>query len=385
MTVRSAFSAASSRPRPEAAACRARGGGAGSSSTATPELHRSARTPSLPRCRAPAAPRIETGRCAGIGIGGGAAGSGHRLARPAPDSRGRGASDCAGRAPAPASTSDSSCRMTIRLIMFSSSRMLPGQSYWWNCWRSCVGQRAHRPVVAPRVARDEELGERIDLVAPLAQRRHVDLDDLQPVVQVLAELALEHHRLEIAVGGGDDAHVDGDALVAAQLGELGVLQHVQQLGLERRLHLADLVEEDRAAVGLLELADARRRRAGEGALLVAEQLALEQLGRAAPRSSPSRTARCCRDERWWIARATSSLPTPLSPRISTVTSLSATCSISRVIGHHPLAAAPDRAVLVVAQLPPQLGELRHQAALLDRALDRRFERDFAEALPDRPA
>ena len=39
-----------------------------------------------------------------------------------------------------------------------------------------------------------------------------------------------------------------------------VLQHVQQLGLQRRLHLADLVEEDRAAVGLLELADARRRR-----------------------------------------------------------------------------------------------------------------------------
>ena len=66
-------------------------------------------------------------------------------------------------------------------------------------------------------------------------------------------------------------------LVAAELGELRVLEDVQQLGLQRRLHLADLVEEDRAGVRLLELADPRRRGAGERALLVAEQLALEEL------------------------------------------------------------------------------------------------------------
>ena len=88
-----------------------------------------------------------------------------------------------------------------------------------------------------------------------------------------------HHRLEIAVGGGDDAHVDFDGAVAAQLGELAVLQHVQDLGLQRLRHLADFVEHDRAVLGELELADARRRRAGEGAALVAEQLAFEQLGR----------------------------------------------------------------------------------------------------------
>ena len=46
-------------------------------------------------------------------------------------------------------------------------------------------------------------------------------------------------------------------LLLPELRELGVLQHVQQLGLQRRLHLADLVEHQRAGVGLLELADAR--------------------------------------------------------------------------------------------------------------------------------
>ncbi len=42
-------------------------------------------------------------------------------------------------------------------------------------------------------------------------------------------------------------------------------------------HVADFVEEDRAVVGLLELADLLLGRAGERALLVAEQLRLDQL------------------------------------------------------------------------------------------------------------
>jgi glutamyl-tRNA reductase len=49
-------------------------------------------------------------------------------------------------------------------------------------------------------------------------------------------------------------------------------------------HLADLVEEQRAAVGGLEEADLLAIGAGERAALVAEQLALEQGLGQAPRS-----------------------------------------------------------------------------------------------------
>jgi hypothetical protein len=51
------------------------------------------------------------------------------------------------------------------------------------------------------------------------------------------------------------------------------------------VHLADLVEEERAAVGLLEAADAAAVGAGEGALLVAEELGLEERLRDRRRSS----------------------------------------------------------------------------------------------------
>jgi hypothetical protein len=58
-----------------------------------------------------------------------------------------------------------------------------------------------------------------------------------------------------------------------------VLQHAQQLGLQRQVELADLVQEQRAAVGGLDQADLARLRVGEGALLMAEQLALDQVRR----------------------------------------------------------------------------------------------------------
>ncbi len=128
--------------------------------------------------------------------------------------------------------------------------------------------------------------------------RNCDLDHLEPVVEVFAEVAGEHHHLEIAVGGREDADVHRLTPVAAELRELAVLEDVEQLGLEGRLHLADFVEEQRAAVRLLELADPRGRRARERTLFVAEELAFEQFGRAARRSSLSRTAGCDAGERW---------------------------------------------------------------------------------------
>ena len=69
---------------------------------------------------------------------------------------------------------------------------------------------------------------------------------------------------------------DLDRLVAADALEALVLQDAQHLGLQGRRHVADLVEKERAAVALLELADAAAVGPGEGALLVAEQFALQQ-------------------------------------------------------------------------------------------------------------
>ena len=112
----------------------------------------------------------------------------------------------------------------------------------------------------------------------LAQRRHANRHDAEPIEQVLAERARGDQLIELPIRRRDDADADADRLLAADALELAVLQDAQQLGLRRLVQVADLVEEDRAAVGQLEAAAPQRRRARERALLVTEELALDQLG-----------------------------------------------------------------------------------------------------------
>lgn len=87
------------------------------------------------------------------------------------------------------------------------------------------------------------------------------------------------HRVEVAIGRRDHPQVDFDGAIAAQLGELAILQHMENLGLQCLRHLADFVEHDGAVLRELELADAGGGGAGGGAALAPEQLAFEEFGR----------------------------------------------------------------------------------------------------------
>ena len=107
----------------------------------------------------------------------------------------------------------------------------------------------------------EVVGELGNVVEPLAQRRQADRHDVEAVEQILAEQALLDQPAQVAMGGGDDADIGLDRRAAADRRVLAFLQHAQQAGLRLGRHVADLVEEQRAAVGLLELAGRRAARA----------------------------------------------------------------------------------------------------------------------------
>ena len=83
--------------------------------------------------------------------------------------------------------------------------------------------------------------------------------------------------LEPAIGRGDDPYVHADVSLAAQSGELAVLQDMEQLRLKRGRHLADLVEKDRSVVGELEFSRFRLQSSAECASLEAEHLRFEQV------------------------------------------------------------------------------------------------------------
>ena len=126
------------------------------------------------------------------------------------------------------------------------------------------------------------LDERANVLPALAQRRNVQVGDLDAIEQVLAELAAVDHSGEVAVGGRNDAHVHtGRRRIRAHGMHLAVLEEAKQHRLHAQRHLRDLVEEDGAAVGLLELADLVAIGAGEAAFHVPEELRFEErLGKA---------------------------------------------------------------------------------------------------------
>ena len=111
------------------------------------------------------------------------------------------------------------------------------------------------------------------------KRRQVDLHHIEPMIQVFAKRSFGHARFQRAIRRGDDAHVHRNRLGTAHALKRARLQHAQQLRLHVEIDVGDLVQKQRAGVGALEPADVTVHRAREGALLVAEQLALQKLAR----------------------------------------------------------------------------------------------------------
>jgi len=132
----------------------------------------------------------------------------------------------------------------------------------------------------------EEGAQMRDLLAPFAERRDVDPDDAEAVIEILAELAFGDALFEIGVGRGDDANVDSLRLGLADRHDLVLLEEAQEFRLDVQRQIADLVEKQRAAGRRADQPGLIRDRAGETAAPVAEQLTVGEIasgGRAVVR------------------------------------------------------------------------------------------------------
>src|SRR5207302_3703063 len=128
-------------------------------------------------------------------------------------------------------------------------------------------------------ALEEMLGERQDVGRSRSQGRQLDRHAAQSIEEVLAELARANPGAQILMGGADDADVRRARPRSADWLDLALLQRPQERYLKPERQVPDLVEKERAAVGRAESSRCARHRAGESALLVAEQLRFGQLAR----------------------------------------------------------------------------------------------------------
>ena len=93
-----------------------------------------------------------------------------------------------------------------------------------------------------------------DVVAALTQGRQPDLEAAQAVEQRRPEPPLGDGAFEVGVGGGHDADVDSHRCLGPYRLDLAALQSAQQEDLHLRGGLPDLVQEEGAGVGALEIA-----------------------------------------------------------------------------------------------------------------------------------
>src|SRR5215470_4761016 len=123
------------------------------------------------------------------------------------------------------------------------------------------------------------VGECLNVLPALSERRELDWDHVEPVIEILPERSFLDRTFQVAVGGSNHPHIDGDWRDTAHAFEFPLLEESQELGLELASKIADLVEEDGSSVGHFEPSSLAPVCAREGTLLMSEQLALQELAR----------------------------------------------------------------------------------------------------------
>ena len=123
----------------------------------------------------------------------------------------------------------------------------------------------------------EVFREQTHVLDALAQWRELNAHHVQAIEKVFPELFLSHLLFEVFVCCRHDADVGFERCGAAYPRVLALLKHAKDLALELERHVADFIQKKSSAIALLEPAGPLSDGAGERALFMAEELALEQL------------------------------------------------------------------------------------------------------------
>src|ERR1700760_149794 len=98
------------------------------------------------------------------------------------------------------------------------------------------------------------LDQQGDIAGPLVQRRNIDSEYIQTIVQVGAKIALCGFFAQVFMRGDDNAHIRWNNALASNTYDGARFDGSQQCCLQVERHIADFIKEERSTVSLLELA-----------------------------------------------------------------------------------------------------------------------------------
>ena len=152
-----------------------------------------------------------------------------------------------------------------------------------------------------------------NILRPLAQRRQVDLERAQPKEQIVSKLARLDHLPQVLMRRRNDAKPRPHGRIGAHWQHFAMIQHAQQLQLQRGRHIGHLVEKQRARrlPATKVPCDFAPRRCNAPSTCPNNSASAND-GLSAPMFTAT-IGTSLRALLRWIASAANSLPTPLSP------------------------------------------------------------------------
>ena len=100
----------------------------------------------------------------------------------------------------------------------------------------------------------------------------MERDDVQPVKQVFPKRTLFGRHFQVRIRGRKDTRIHLDRFHSADTLKLALLEHAEQLDLERGIELDYFIKKKRAALSQLEPAGPRINSPGKSSFLVAKEL-----------------------------------------------------------------------------------------------------------------
>ena len=107
----------------------------------------------------------------------------------------------------------------------------------------------------------------------------MDFEYSQPVIEIAAKILCVHGFIQIAVCGGNDAHVDRIEFCAAYRADFMFLENLKKRDLKLRRHFSDFIQKYRASVRTPQQPRGIGYGSAECAFDMAEKFAFQKAGR----------------------------------------------------------------------------------------------------------
>ena len=109
----------------------------------------------------------------------------------------------------------------------------------------------------------------------IAQWQHVNVENIQPIVKIVTQLAARNGFFGHLVSGREYADVNCGFNLASEAAQLTIFQYSQQLGLGCDGHFPNLVKQQSSAFSQFEASGATFKSARKRALFVTENFAFD--------------------------------------------------------------------------------------------------------------